>query len=121
MLRKFAETKRAHDDDYVEWVKRSTREAEAAAETTGIRLWLVAALRAKWMWAGHVQRMNAHRWAKRMTSWRNFEWWCVTRINGHVLQGLSAREQDTSNAGRHPSVSMLLLWDGKVGVPRRMF
>ena len=31
----------------------------------------------KWSWAGHVARMNEHRWASRMTAWRASSWWSV--------------------------------------------
>ena len=75
MLRKIAGPRRRPDEDWVEWIKRSTREATGRAKEAGIRFWLNAHLKSKWCWAGHVIRMSPERLARRAVEWRDAEWW----------------------------------------------
>ena len=75
MLRKIAGPRRAPDEDWVTWVQRSTRIARERALKCKVRLWADAHLKAKWTWAGHVQRMQSDRLAVRATVWRDSEWW----------------------------------------------
>ena len=74
MLRRIAGPGRGPTEEWVEWVKRSTRVARQAARQTKIRFWLEAHLRSKWCWAGHVQRMCSERLAKRALTWRDSQW-----------------------------------------------
>ena len=74
MLRRIAGPRRRPEEDWVEWVKRSTRAARKAAKQSGIRFWLEAHLRSKWCWAGHVMRMNENRLARRAAVWRDSVW-----------------------------------------------
>ena len=48
-------------EDDVDWIRRATREAEAAAAKAGIRGWHEQHLRAKWRWTGHMARMAFYR------------------------------------------------------------
>jgi len=75
MLRRIAGPRRRPEEQWVDWVKRSTRAARKSAQAVGIRFWLEAHLRAKWTWAGHVLRMDPSRLACRSTQWRDSVWW----------------------------------------------
>ena len=77
MLRKIAGPRRRPLEDWLDWVKRSTRAARKAAASVGIRMWLDAHLKAKWGWAGHVLRMDPERLASRAVQWRDSEWWAA--------------------------------------------
>ena len=79
MLRRIAGPRRLPEEDYVGWIKRSTRTAVAAAREAGVRLWVEEHYKAKWTWAGHVARMDAERFAKRATEWRDSDWWTLER------------------------------------------
>ena len=74
MLRKIACPRRTPDEDWVDWIRRSTREALASARKAGICLWVDAHLKCKWNWAGHVIRMNTDRLAFRALIWRDSRW-----------------------------------------------
>ena len=74
MLRRIAGPRRRPDEDWVEWVQRSTRKALEIAKDCGIRLWHQAHLQSKWCWAGHVFRMNEERLARRAAEWRDSRW-----------------------------------------------
>ena len=76
MLRRIVRSRRLPDETWVDWIKRNTRDARAAARKAGVRFWVAAYLEAKWKWAGHVMRMAPDRPAKRITEWRDSEW-CV--------------------------------------------
>ena len=77
MLRRFAGPKRQADEDFLVWIRRSTRAAVLAAESAGVRCWRIEHPRAKWSWAGHLARMGgyrAHSWAYKTTFWRDAAW-----------------------------------------------
>ena len=77
MLRRFAGPRRMPDEDYVTWIRRSTRAAVIAAASAGVKCWVDAHLRAKWLWAGHVSRMGGYckeSWTFKTTFWRDAEW-----------------------------------------------
>jgi hypothetical protein len=75
MLRRFAGQRRAPDEDYITWLRRGTHFAEAVRDQAGIRSWVKYASFRKWSWGGHVARMYVHRWASRLTRWRDEVWW----------------------------------------------
>jgi hypothetical protein len=75
MLRRFAATRRAPDQEYLDWIRTATHSAERSRDEAGIRSWCAGASLQKWSWGGHVARMSMHRWARRMTGWRDSEWW----------------------------------------------
>ena len=74
MLRRIAGPRRKPEEQWVDWVKRSTREARHAAKKAGIRFWVESHLRSKWCWAGHVLRMSGDRLAHRSAIWRDSAW-----------------------------------------------
>ena len=75
MLRRIAGPRRRPLEPWVDWIKRSTRAARAAATQAGVRFWLEAHLQSKWRWAGHVIRMEEDRLASRSLQWRDSVWW----------------------------------------------
>ena len=77
MLRRIAGPRRGAEEDWLEWIKRSTTYARAAAQKAGVRLWVEAQLQKKWSWAGHVARMSDERIAKRATTWRDSVWQAI--------------------------------------------
>ena len=74
MLRKIAGPRRRPEEDWLDWIRRSTRAAIAAAKQSKIRFWHEAFLRSKWSWAGHVLRMERTRLARRAAEWRDSVW-----------------------------------------------
>ena len=74
MLRRMVGPRRRPDEDYVSWIKRATKTADERARQAGVDCWLKQFLRQKWLWAGKVAKMEANRWAKRTTLWRNSTW-----------------------------------------------
>ena len=74
MLRRIAGPRRAPDETWVDWIKRSTRKAVAEAQGAGIRFWCDEHLKNKWCWAGHVARMHPQRLARRALEWRDSQW-----------------------------------------------
>ena len=74
MLRRMLGARRAPEEDYVEWIQRSTHKAERIAEQVGARIWEKAHWSSKWAWAGHVVRRPAEAWVYRTTCWRDSRW-----------------------------------------------
>ena len=74
MLRRMVPVPRYQDEDWVEWIRRATRKACREAKDVGIRFWLQAHLKKKFLWAGHVVRMAEARLARRATEWRDNQW-----------------------------------------------
>jgi hypothetical protein len=81
MLRRIAGPRRAPDELWIDWIKRSTPAAKKLAAEAGIRFWISAHLRSKWSWAGHVVRMDATRLARRATEWRDSKWQAEESMN----------------------------------------
>ena len=75
MLRRIAGPRRITGEDWVSWIKRSTRAARIEADGAKIRWWLQTHLACKWGWAGHVVRRPDSRLAKQATEWRDSAWW----------------------------------------------
>jgi len=86
MLRRIAGPKRRPDEDWVEWVIQSTRAARQRAKDAGVRMWVESHLRAKFLWAGHVMRMDDRRLVKRVCTWRDSEWWATEMALPQRLQ-----------------------------------
>ena len=74
MLRRIGGPRRAPEEDWVDWIKRSTRKARDLSLQAGVKDWVFEHLLNKWDWAGRVRRMDESRWAKRTTSWRDSAW-----------------------------------------------
>ena len=96
MLRRFAAPKRQSGENYIQWLRRATHTAELARDNCCIRSWNAAAAFKKWSWAGHVARMVAHRWALRLTCWRDSVWWSEQNqsAGASVLRPMRARAGD---------------------------
>ena len=60
MLQEIVGSRRGADENYVDWVIRSTRAARELAKTAGVRSWLETHGIMKWCWAGHVARQGPH-------------------------------------------------------------
>ena len=82
MLRRIVGTGRADTEDYLSWIIRTTRKAEALALAGGVRDWVQAHCRAKWLWAGHVARRPTVMWVWRVTTWRDSEWQALVSESG---------------------------------------
>ena len=57
------------EETWIEWVKRTTREAEGAGRKANVVDWVEEQRRRKWRWAGHVARRADLRWSKAMLDW----------------------------------------------------
>ena len=75
MLRRIVDIRRATDESYVDWIIRATGEAEAKARASRVSCWLELHLQSKWAWAARLSSMPSGRWARRVTLWRDSEWW----------------------------------------------
>ena len=70
MLRRFAGARRRPEEDWLDWIKRSTRRVLSTARESGIRFWHEEHLKRKWCCAGHVVRMDSDRLASRAAGCR---------------------------------------------------
>ena len=77
MLRRIVGPRRGAEEEWLTWIKLSTRAARKHAKDARVRFWLEAHLRKKWSLAGHVARMAEDRLAKRATVWRDSFWWAI--------------------------------------------
>ena len=82
MLRRIIGINRFPEEDYLEWIVRATHKAEALAKTAGVRDWVQAHSRAKWLWGGHVARRPADSWVWRVSTWRDSEWQALALESG---------------------------------------
>ena len=74
MLCRIIGQKRRPDEDWVLWVKHTTRHARILVESYNISLWSAAHLEKKWCWAGKVARMSETCWPSRVFAWRDISW-----------------------------------------------
>ena len=95
MLRKFAAPRRAPDDTWVSWVRRATQIAGKEAHAAGLEPWVEKHLATKWTWAGHISRMGASRWARRLTEWRDSAWWSDQPRGGSAYCQIDGRAYAT--------------------------
>ena len=56
-------------ESWVEWVKRTTVEAESLYKEFGGMDWVREQRRRKWQWAGHIARRTDERWTRRVLDW----------------------------------------------------
>ena len=56
MLRRIVGKCRCPDEQWIEWIKRTTTTARSLAKSHKVRDWVVTHHRKKWSWAGHVAR-----------------------------------------------------------------
>jgi len=57
-------------ESWVDWMRRTTGEAEAAMKAVGVTDWVAEQRRRKWRWAGHVLRRTDGRWTRKVLDWR---------------------------------------------------
>ena len=74
MLRKIVGCGRKPEEDWVDWIQRTTRKALQWASRAGIHSWTDRHFKRKWAWAGHVARASSMRWLHRVSMWRDSEW-----------------------------------------------
>ena len=74
MLRRFAGPRRRPDEEYLNWIRRATKESEEKAREVGVDCWLKQYLKKTFEWAGKKCHMSEERLAKRVTLWRDSEW-----------------------------------------------
>jgi hypothetical protein len=77
MLRRIVGRPRGLDEEWLDWIRTSTRRARSWAEKVGIKDWGLAHSRNKWRWAGHVARRGGTSWLARVTTWRDSQWQSV--------------------------------------------
>ena len=74
MLRTMLGPARMQNEEYIPWIKRATKIAEARAREGGIKCWISTHLQMKWRWASKISNMPDERWAKRTILWRDSVW-----------------------------------------------
>ena len=84
MLRRMLGSRRAPDEDYLEWIQRTTRKANGLATKAGDAKWSAAHRKSKWLWAGHVARREGETWLYSTSSWRDSQWQDVVNEMGHL-------------------------------------
>ena len=78
MLRRIVGCHRGPDEQWLEWVKRTTRKAVSFASAAKVRNWVCEHSRSKLSWAGHVARAVSSSWISRVNIWRDAEWNCIS-------------------------------------------
>ena len=56
-------------ESWVEWVKRTTVEAESLYKEFGGMDWVREQRRRKWQWAGRIARRTDEKWTRRVLDW----------------------------------------------------
>ena len=74
MLRKICGAARRPEEAWLDWIRRATHQARQLLQDAGVRDWVFAHARKKWLWAGHAMRRPASTWVWSVTSWRDHEW-----------------------------------------------
>ena len=74
MLRRIICARRAPEEDYITWLRRSTEKAVALAKRYNVREWVETHALYKWSWAGHAIRRPQNTWVWRTTTWRDADW-----------------------------------------------
>ena len=91
MLNRICQVPRYPEELLVDWLRRSTRKSRQFAEEAGVRDWVQAHARKKWLWAGHVARRPASTWLWKVSSWRDAEWNCLAKDGASRLLRPSRR------------------------------
>ena len=86
MLRRMLGAKRGADEDWINWMKRTTAKAEEVADSYGVKDWVMAHARAKWNWAGHVARRPCSTWLWKVSAWHDSDWTAWARDAGGALR-----------------------------------
>ena len=69
MLRMILGARRLPDEDWVTYVKRTTKAAEVYVENLGYYDWIITQRSRKWRYAGRVATDPEPKWGKRLLSW----------------------------------------------------
>ena len=67
MQRKLVGGQKRPDEEWLVYMRRETRKAEAAAAKAGCTQWTQKFLMSKWHWAGRIARIDEHRWPELLT------------------------------------------------------
>ena len=81
MLRRICGQQRPANEEYIDWMRRSTARARRFATQASVRDWVYTFGMYKWAWAGHVARRSANTWLWKITSWRDAEWTQTSLVN----------------------------------------
>ena len=82
--------RRRSDEDWVDFMMRSTHESEAHAEKHGAKDWVETQKRLKWKFAGMSARHTDGRWSARMLNWRPW----LNKCSGREVGRPNIRWQD---------------------------
>ena len=74
MMRKIVGQGRAPEEDWIPWIRRTTKKACDMANECKVRDWVTAHFAGKWSWAGHVARRPSDAWTWKTTTWRDTQW-----------------------------------------------
>ena len=74
MLRRMFGPGRQPDEEYIHWIRRSTKVAEERSRRAGIKCWSQHHRQLKWRWAGRLANMTDEPWARKVTLWRDSVW-----------------------------------------------
>ena len=85
MLRKLLMLPRRLDECWVDYVSRSTHQAEYAAARAGGCSWVSCARQRKWKFAGSVARRMDGRWTRRLLNWAPWFRCSRKRSQGHPV------------------------------------
>ena len=57
-------------ENWVDWIRRATREAEAKMQQAGLESWTTMHRRRKWQWAHRIATQEQDRWTARIIRWQ---------------------------------------------------
>ena len=78
MLRRIVGSARFPDEEWLDWIRRTTRPALQLAREVSVKEWFHMHAVSKLRWAGHVARSTATTWLWRVSTWRDAEWTNLT-------------------------------------------
>ena len=85
MLRWMWGAKRQLDEEWVDFIRRSTRESEAGANKCGVRQWVSLCYERKWEFAGKTARGMLGKWSTRLLNWKPWFRMTASRLVGRPL------------------------------------
>lgn len=84
MLRKIVAMPRGTEEDWLDWMQRSTHASLKRADTANVRRWCEFHFQRKWLWGGHVARRGWDTWLYQVSSWRDSAWQMLAmQAGGH--------------------------------------
>ena len=82
MLTRIVGCPRREEEEWLDWLCRTTRNARSWAERAGIHDWTYGHFKCKWHWAGHVARRSATTWLYQVSTWRDSYWQSIATDSG---------------------------------------